>query len=96
MQHKEGTGIEPPKPKVYDIAENESEIQSGQRSSTVRSIDLAAYRNRVEEALTELFDTNPTLRKIRSGEPVTEADLQALVPLHCRIHGPAGRSDIPS
>ncbi len=47
----------------------------------VRSIDLAAYCRRVEEALATLFDTNPTLRKIRAGEPVGEDDLQALVSL---------------
>ncbi len=86
MQHKEGTGIEPPKPKIYDIAEDETEIQSGKRSSTIRSIDLAAYRKRVEEALSELFDSNPTLKKIRSGESVTEADLQGLVSLVLTQH----------
>src|SRR5262249_33715077 len=30
---------------------------------------------------TDLFDTNSTLQKIKAGEPVSEADLQALVSL---------------
>jgi len=86
MQHKDGSGIQPAPPKVYDIAEDPAEFQYGPRPSRVRSIDQAAYRRRVEEALTDLFDTEPTLRKIRMGQPVTQADLQALTSLVLTQH----------
>jgi len=41
-------------------------------------VDMVAYRRRVEEALRQLFDKNPTLAKIRTGQTVSEADLNAL------------------
>jgi len=41
----------------------------------------AAYKANVLQALENLFDTNPTLRKIRRFEAVTEAELDALVSL---------------
>jgi type I restriction enzyme R subunit len=42
-------------------------------------MDLAAYRSRVQSVLEGLFEQSPALRKIRAGEPVAEADLDALV-----------------
>jgi type I restriction enzyme R subunit len=42
---------------------------------------LAAYRANVLQALEKLFDADPTLKKIRRGDPVTEAELDALVSL---------------
>lgn len=81
MQHKDSAGVTPSKPKIYDIIEDEGQIEIDRRSSMVRAVDLAAYRMRVEEALADLFGSNPTLRKIRSGEPVADTDLDALVSL---------------
>lgn len=87
MQFRQGTGGPgTPKPRTYDIAEEESLIKTGQRTSTIRSVDLAAYRVRVEDALNELFATDPTLKKIRSGQPVAKADLDALVSLVLTRH----------
>ncbi|WP_259781415.1 DEAD/DEAH box helicase family protein [Aestuariispira ectoiniformans] len=71
---------------VYDIKEDVSGVQVRETSSNFLSIDLAAYRQRVEAALTELFDTDPTLQKIRTCEPVSEADLQRLVSLVLTQH----------
>jgi type I restriction enzyme, R subunit len=42
---------------------------------------MKAYQQIIEAELRKHFDTNPTLNKIRAGEPVSEADLQALVSL---------------
>src|SRR3546814_16741066 len=54
-------------------------------SSDVCSSDLA-YRQRVEQALSDLFDRDPTLKKIRAGEPVTERDLESLTSLVLTQH----------
>lgn len=86
MQYVEGGGGENLPPEIIDIEEDESEIQTGQRTSNILSIDLAAYKKRVEEALNELFETDPTLQKIRAGEPVSEDDLEKLVSLVLTAH----------
>ncbi|MBF0340452.1 MAG: DEAD/DEAH box helicase family protein [Magnetococcales bacterium] len=76
MQHRRpveriGQGV-----RVVDVTDGE--IEYAQRKANMPAVDLAAYRKRVEEVLTPLFETNPTLQKIRAGIPVTEADLNAL------------------
>ncbi|WP_019644810.1 DEAD/DEAH box helicase family protein [Novispirillum itersonii] len=72
--------------RVYDITEDETQIQTEKRSSNLISIDLAAYRARVEQALTELFATDPTLKKIRAGQKVSPTDLETLVSLVLTRH----------
>lgn len=72
--------------RTYDIAEDDGLIESGRRTSNIRSVDLAAYRARVEQALHELFASDPTLKKIRSGQPVSKADLDSLVSLVLTRH----------
>lgn len=79
MQYSEGSNPPPPVISILDIEEDESQIKTEHRKSGISSIDLAAYRKRVEAALRDLFDKNPTLQKIRRGEAVTEGDLEALV-----------------
>ncbi len=82
MQFRQGRGgPSPHKTRIYDITEDEELIETGRRSSNLSSVDLAAYRARVEQALAELFNTDPTLKKIRAGQKVTPADLEALVSL---------------
>lgn len=79
MQYSQGTTPPPDTFSVLDIKEDESQIITGQQKSGIAQIDLAAYRKRVEAALRDLFDNNPTLQKIRRGETVSEGDLDALV-----------------
>jgi type I restriction enzyme, R subunit len=87
MQFRQGGGGPTPhKPRIYDITEDEDLIETARRSSNLSSVDLAAYRARVEQALHELFDTDPTLKKIRAGQKVTPTDLQALVSLVLTRH----------
>ncbi len=81
-----GGGGSPARAVMYDIAEAVDLIHTEKRSSAIRSIDLAAYRLRVEEVLKGLFATDPTLRKIRAGQAVTQADLDALVSLVLTRH----------
>jgi len=40
--------------------------------------DLVRYRNRVESVLQALLSTNPTLHRIRNGQPVTQEELEKL------------------
>jgi type I restriction enzyme R subunit len=68
-------------PRVLDIKEDASLIERKRFIPKLEGLELVAYRNRVVKVLTSLFDQNDTLKKIKAGSPVTEADLQALVSL---------------
>ncbi|MEK8121662.1 DEAD/DEAH box helicase family protein [Methylocystis sp. IM4] len=81
IHHRQrGTG-QPFPPKVIDVTEEASEIQFGRRSTTLRTVDMKAYKQVVEAELRKHFESDPTLKKIRAGEPVSDADLGALVSL---------------
>jgi len=47
----------------------------------LEGLQLVAYRNRVVKVLTDLFEQNETLKRIKAGQPVSETDLQALTSL---------------
>lgn len=66
-------------PKTVDVEDGEIEFK--QRKANLKAVDMIAYRRRVEETLRKLFDKNPTLAKIRSGQTVSDADLNALTSL---------------
>ena len=68
-------------PRVLDIKEDEALIERKRHIPKLEGLELVAYRNRVLKVLTDLFDANPTLKKIKAGQPVAEADLQALISL---------------
>jgi len=74
------------KPRVLDITEDASKIEFGRHMPKLEGTELVAYRQRVEQVLAGLFDTNPTLRKIRRGESVAESDLATLVSLVLTQH----------
>ncbi|WP_394190639.1 DEAD/DEAH box helicase family protein [Pseudoalteromonas atlantica] len=63
---------------VLDIKEDTNQIHETDRLTKIVSIDYQIYRQEVEKTLTPLFETDSVLKKIRSGEPVTEADLAQL------------------
>ncbi|MEO6563651.1 MAG: DEAD/DEAH box helicase family protein [Nitrosospira sp.] len=73
-------------PRVLDISENTARIEFARHTPRLEGVELIAYRQRVQDALASLFDTNPTLGKIRRGEPVAEPDLDALVSLVLTQH----------
>lgn len=76
MQYRsKGTG-EPPKPPVIDITDGD-EVREKQ-STYLNSVDMKAYIINVEQALQSLFDNNSILQKIRTGETVTEQELDNL------------------
>ena len=76
MQHRDklkGGGYEPP---TIDITDGD-EI-SEKQSTYLNTVDMVAYRVKIEQALKELFEQNPVLIKIHNGEAVTEAELNNL------------------
>ena len=79
--------------KVIDITEDLSQVENDQRSSSIPSVDMKVYQQQVEQALRELFETDPTLRKIRRGELVTEQELESLTSL-VLIQHPDVRLDV--
>lgn len=82
MQFRQGsatTGSLPPK--VINIEEDPSLIEQKRHVVKLEGLQLAAYRNRVEKVLRELFETNETLKRIKIGQPVTESDLEVLTSL---------------
>jgi type I restriction enzyme R subunit len=81
MHHRDRRGGQPLPPRTVDITEDEAGIRFARRSTSMPTIDMKAYHQIVEAELKKNFETNATLKKIRAGEPVSEADLQALVSL---------------
>ncbi|UHQ55321.1 DEAD/DEAH box helicase family protein [Microbulbifer sp. YPW16] len=61
---------------VIDIKDGEE--QREEQTTHLAAVDMRAYRARVEAALKELFDDNPTLQKIRDGQPVSPEELDSL------------------
>jgi type I restriction enzyme R subunit len=68
-------------PKVIDVAEDDALIERKTHTVKLEGLELAAYRDRVEKVLRNLFDLNPILQRIRAGEPVNEDDLRTLTSL---------------
>lgn len=68
-------------PQITDIAEEVEGIITGSHRGVSSANSMAVYRERVLEALRHLFTHDATIQKIRRGEPVTQADLDALVSL---------------
>lgn len=68
-------------PKVLDIKEDAALVERRRHVPKLEGLELVAYRNRVLKVLTDLFEQNDTLKKIKVGHPVNQSDLQALVSL---------------
>lgn len=67
--------------KIIDVAEDPAGLQSREHKPKLEGLEFVAYRQRVEGVLNQLFAHNPTLQRIKAGQPVSEADLKALVSL---------------
>ncbi len=76
LRYRDKGDTPPYEPPVIDVKDGD-EVREEQ-STYLATVDLKAYRVKVEQALTELFDTDPTLTKIRQGDPVTVHELNAL------------------
>jgi type I restriction enzyme R subunit len=84
MHHRQSKVVDSLPAKVIDIYDGD--IHFAHRKTNIREIDASVYRKQVEEALCGLFESNPTLRKIRAGEAVSEIDLNVLTSLVLTQH----------
>ena len=84
VQFRRKDDVDPHEPMIIDIREDEADVERKKhkvRMNKLDDLDMAAYRNRVNNVLQAIIDQNETLRKIRIGQPVTESDLEALCSL---------------
>lgn len=68
-----------PQPKFIDIHDGQEEFE--RLPTRLKFADMPGYYRQIQAALLKVFDKNPTLRKIKAGEPVSESDLKALTSL---------------
>ncbi|MDE0159983.1 MAG: DEAD/DEAH box helicase family protein [Candidatus Dadabacteria bacterium] len=68
-------------PKIIDVSEESEGIVISRRRTNLRTVEMEAYKHLVEDELKKHFETNPVLKKIRTGETVTKEDLESLVSL---------------
>ena len=68
-------------PREVDITEVQEQEQYFRRHSSFSAVDQKIYEQAVEKELKQLLETDPTLQKIWSGQPVTEADIESLTSL---------------
>lgn len=80
--------------KVIDVAEDPTAVQTRDHMPRLEGLEFVAYRQRVEGVLSELFNSNQTLRLIKAGKPVSEADLKALVSLVLTQHPDLDLTDL--
>jgi type I restriction enzyme, R subunit len=81
MHHRQRASGQPLPPKIIDVTEETSGIQFTRRPTSLKTVDMKAYQQIVESELRKHFETDPTLKKIRAGELVSEKDLEKLVSL---------------
>ncbi|MCR8726681.1 DEAD/DEAH box helicase family protein [Frigidibacter sp. ROC022] len=81
MHHRARGGSGGVPPKVIDVTEDASQMQLARRSTTLKTVDMKAYEQLIESELKKHFETDPTLKKIRVGEPVSDREIDALVSL---------------
>ena len=76
LKYRDTGGAEKYQPPIIDVTDGD-EVREKQ-STYLATVDMKAYRVKVEKALQDLFDSDPVLQKIRQGNPVTEQELDAL------------------
>lgn len=84
IQFRRFDGPQPVEPKVIDVKEDESQIELKRhkvRFDKLDDLEMAAYRNRVNNVLQAIIDKSTTLQKIKLGQPVSEKDLEDLCSL---------------
>jgi len=79
MKYMAKAAYEPPQPKFIDLHDGQERYQ--RLPTQLKFADMPGYRKQVQAALLKVFDQNPTLQKIKAGEPVSAADLKALTSL---------------
>ncbi|TPL86793.1 DUF4145 domain-containing protein [Mesorhizobium sp. B2-3-14] len=93
MHHRDRQGAMQLPAKIIDVTEDTTGFQTNRRATSLKTVDMKAYQQIVEAELKRHFDTNPTLKKIRVGEAVSGADIEALVSL-VLIQSPNASRDV--
>lgn len=93
MHHRDRQGAMPLPAKIIDVTEDVAGFETNRRATSLKTVDMKAYQQIVEAELKRHFETNLTLKKIRAGEAVSEADIQALVSL-VLIQSPNASRDV--
>ena len=78
MRHKMDSSAGQIPKKVLDIKEEDELVERDEYQPKIEAIQMAAYRERVNKALTGLIDSNETLQRIKAGKAVAEEELTAL------------------
>jgi type I restriction enzyme R subunit len=81
MQFRPKTGPTPTPTKVIDVAEEPALVERVRHKVKLAGLDMVAYRIRVHHLLNGIIDQNPTLQRIKAGEPVEPSELEALCSL---------------
>jgi type I restriction enzyme, R subunit len=81
MHHRQRGGGQALPPKIIDVTEEASGVQFSRRSTSLKTVDMKAYKQVVEAELRKHFASDPTLKKIHAGQPVSEKELETLVSL---------------
>ena len=81
MHHRARRSSQHVPPKVVDITEDAGQMRFARRSASLKSVDMKAYRQIIEAELKQHFESNPILKKIRSGERVSDRETESLVSL---------------
>lgn len=79
MKYVAKTTYDPEPPKFIDIQDGQVEYK--RLPTSLKFTDMTGFRKKVQEALLRVFEENPTLQKIKTGEPVSREDLKALTSL---------------
>ena len=84
IQFRRFDGPESVEAKIIDVKEDESLIERKRhkvRLDRLDDLDMAAYRNRVNNVLQSIIDKSETLQSIKQGRPVSQTDLEDLCSL---------------
>lgn len=81
MHHRAKGGSQGVPTKVVDITEEAGQTQFSRRSASLKSVDMKAYQQFIEAELKKHFETNQVLKKIRTGEAVSDHEIDTLVSL---------------
>lgn len=80
LQQNNATYV-PQKAIVFDVKEDDENIQMEEYIPKFSNLEMVAYRKRVNDIIENLFEKSPALKKIKSGLPVTEEELDSVIPL---------------
>lgn len=86
MQYHQKISVPGIPTKKVDIIENTDEFKIEKYLMKNKSVEMAAYKVRVEGVLKSLVDKNPTLQKIKNGEAISDRDLNELISLILTQH----------